>query len=55
MTKIVVNNSVRQLGNVVTLFCNSKDVIPFRREDNVEMKNIFVIETDYLESNLKES
>ncbi len=39
-TRIIVNNSVRQLGNFITLFCNSKDVIVLRREDNVESKNI---------------
>jgi hypothetical protein len=38
-TGIVVNNNVRQLGNFVTLFCNSKDVIMLRKKDNVEVKN----------------
>jgi len=39
-TRIVVNNSVRQLRNFVTLFCDSEDVILVRKEDNVEVKNI---------------
>jgi hypothetical protein len=47
-TKIMVNNSVKYLRIFVTLFCDSKDVIPFRKEDNVEVRNIFVIKTHYV-------
>jgi hypothetical protein len=39
-TRIIVNNSVKQLGNFVTLFCDSKNIILPRKEDNVEVKNI---------------
>ncbi len=38
--EIVVNNTIRQLGNFVTLFCDSENIIPLKWEDNVETKNI---------------
>jgi hypothetical protein len=44
----VVNNNVRQLGNFVTLFCNFKNVIPLKREDTIEVRNIFLIKSNCL-------
>jgi hypothetical protein len=32
----------------ILLFCDYEDVIPLWKEDNVGMKKIFVIETDFI-------